>query len=360
MATSSLTRTLATASDALAALRANLVAEYVRQAKLLYGSLTPGDWWNDAVVVAASGRLALLEMSMLQQARRAGLSYADTILKLMGVTPRGNLDGFVYPRVNTDPWQVAMRPAMLYRHLQAQRPDVKPKTWPDSDSEIGQVVSGWLEDAYRLLEDEATTDATAASNQASVDRYRDSGVGMYRRIVHPERSRTGTCGLCLVAADRTYSTGNLLPLHNRCKCTTAPVTDKDPGLNLTDEDLENLYFEARGRTRADLSNIRVKTITHGELGPILTRNDTKTDGTTSWEPPTDGMTRETIARMRDHSLEFARRYRQLLDSDMSFLEFRFDGKSYTFRKSTHTREAMEWNSRIAENLAARMSSLAAR
>lgn len=340
------------ASDTLAQLRARLVAEYVRQAKTIYGTLTPGDWWNDAVITAVAGRLAMMELSMLQQAWRAGVSYADTVLRAMGLNPKGSAPSFSYPRVNTDPWLVSMRPAMQYRHLQAQFPDIKPKSWPDRESDVGKVVESWLNDAYDLLEDEALTDATSASNQSSVERYDQSDVKAYRRIIHPERSQTGSCGLCIAASDRYYTTSELLPLHARCKCTTAPIIGRnDPGLTLTDQDLKNLYEQAGGTHRQQLSNVRVKTIRHGELGDILTRNDTKTDGTgPAWEPPTAAMTREQIQRMHDHALEFAHRYAELQRSDRDWLDFRYDGKSYTFRKSTHTNEAMRWNRDLALKL----------
>lgn len=357
------------ASDTLAQMRARLVAEYVRQAKAVYGTLTPGDWWNDAVITAVAGRLAMMELAMLQQAWRAGISYADMVLNAMGVTPKGVGPAFSYPRVNTDPWIVAMRPAMQYRHLQAQRPDVKPKSWPDRESDIGKVVEGWLNDAYSLLEDEALTDATSASNQSSVERYDESDVKAYRRIIHPERSQTGSCGLCIAASDRYYYTSELLPLHQRCKCTTAPIIGKnDPGLTLTQQDLDDLYGAAyttvtgreysSGRrreytqtSRQALSNVRVKTISHGELGPLLTRGDTKTDGTApAWEPPTAVMTQGQIKRMYDHATEFAKQYEALQKSDQDWLDFRYDGRSYTFRKSAHTNEARRWNLELAQRL----------
>jgi hypothetical protein len=33
----------------------------------------------------------------------------------------------------------------------------------------------------------------------------DLRVTGYRRVVHPELSRTGTCGLCIVASDQVYN-----------------------------------------------------------------------------------------------------------------------------------------------------------
>lgn len=99
-----------------------------------------------------------------------------------------------------------------------------------------------------------------------------SGVIGYRRIIHPELSKTGTCGLCLVAADRLYSTNQLYPLHDNCKCETLPVTNtSDPGLKLNREDLDYIYRVAGGNTSSKLSNTRIAEYVSGEKGPVLAR-----------------------------------------------------------------------------------------
>ncbi len=62
----------------------------------------------------------------------------------------------------------------------------------------------------------AATDITLAVREqyrAAFDQDRVTG---YRRIVHPELSQTGPCGLCVVAADRIYKRSELLPLHPEC------------------------------------------------------------------------------------------------------------------------------------------------
>lgn len=98
----------------------------------------------------------------------------------------------------------------------------------------------------------------------------------YRRITHPERSETGVCGLCLAAADRIYTLAELLPIHDRCQCTIAPVTyDYDPGES-NQVDLEQLYADAAGgdgrTTRGrDLKNVRYQVNEHGEYGLVLSR-----------------------------------------------------------------------------------------
>lgn len=342
------TQTLARASDALATQRAQLVRAYVDAAKTMYGSLRPGDWWNDAVIVAVAGRLGLLELSMIRRLSRLSVSYADTILREMGVDPKGPLPSLAYPREGVTPMDVAMRPARMFRHLQAQRPDVKPKDWPSKDSEIGQVVSGWLDDIYAMLETEVATDATAASNRATVDRFAGSGVATYRRIIHPELSTTGTCGLCIAAADRYYSTKTLMPLHDRCKCTVAPVLEGkggDPGLNLTTQDLKALYKAAGSTKAADLKAVRVTTVEHGELGPILTQTGTVRETPTPRAKRKDddgtpyrfGMdkTPEQLRAMRDEAMFMAGKYKELADSGKEWLEFEYQGHKRTFYRTDH-------------------------
>ena len=92
-----------------------------------------------------------------------------------------------------------------------------------------------------------------------------------RRVVHPEVSKGGTCGLCLVASDQLYRKGELLPLHNGCLCTVAEVfEDADPGDSLNGLSLKQIYAAAGGSTaRAELQRVRYRISEHDELGPQL-------------------------------------------------------------------------------------------
>lgn len=97
----------------------------------------------------------------------------------------------------------------------------------------------------------------------------------YRRVVRPELSKEGPCGLCVVAATNWYTVDKLKPIHNLCKCVAVPVVkDADPGFGWNQEDLRKnldlMYGAAGGSTYGkDLKRIRVKITEHGELGPIL-------------------------------------------------------------------------------------------
>jgi len=62
----------------------------------------------------------------------------------------------------------------------------------------------------------AETDVTLAVRAQYQKTMSAQGAIGWRRILHPELSRSGPCGLCVVAADRVYKSEDLLPIHNRC------------------------------------------------------------------------------------------------------------------------------------------------
>jgi hypothetical protein len=110
-----------------------------------------------------------------------------------------------------------------------------------------------------------------------------STVTGYRRVIHPELSQGGTCGLCVAASTRPYTRGDLLPLHSRCKCIVVPIVgesggDGDVGGAINDADLGLLYDEATSTGRKDLKRTRYKVISHGELGSWLVPAGSLQDG----------------------------------------------------------------------------------
>lgn len=126
----------------------------------------------------------------------------------------------------------------------------------------------------------AHTDVTlAVREQVRASLGEIPGVTGYRRILRPELSKTGPCGLCVVAADRVYHVKDLQPIHDRCCCETLPIIGSlDPGLTLNAADLEALYGAAgstgggKGQGGA-LKRIRVALAENGELGPVLVDAD---------------------------------------------------------------------------------------
>ncbi|GAA4845537.1 hypothetical protein GCM10023201_41030 [Actinomycetospora corticicola] len=127
------------------------------------------------------------------------------------------------------------------------------------------------ERARRRLLIMADTDLTMAMREGARQTLEDvEEVTGYRRVIHPEESRGGTCGLCLAASDRVYHRGDLLPIHARCCCEVMPRTrSHDPGHELNQDDLARLYTAAGDSTAGpDLKKVQVRD--HGELGPVLT------------------------------------------------------------------------------------------
>lgn len=98
-----------------------------------------------------------------------------------------------------------------------------------------------------------------------------SDVTGWRRVIHPERSKGGTCGLCAVISDRLYGPTEPLEVHERCKCTTVAVKEgRDPGSKLNRSDLNALYSDAGSTRREELKRTRYRIDEHGELGRVIT------------------------------------------------------------------------------------------
>lgn len=116
----------------------------------------------------------------------------------------------------------------------------------------------------------AETDLDLAQREQAREFMVVRQVDGWRRIVHPELSAGGTCGLCIIAANRVYRREELMAIHDRCKCTVLPIINGlDPGKTLNGADLKRLYEEAGGTAAAKLKRTRYTVHQHGELGPVL-------------------------------------------------------------------------------------------
>ena len=100
------------AVDTFAQQRSELIQTYVRQVWNIWKSLTPSDWWNDAVTLGAASQAARFEMAFLEAVGRLGVSYADAMLGMADVDTGGVFDtSYVAPRQGTTPLDVMLRPA---------------------------------------------------------------------------------------------------------------------------------------------------------------------------------------------------------------------------------------------------------
>lgn len=158
------------------------------------------------------------------------------------------------------------RPAQTYRYVVSQGGT---EANDQSAERIDILVDDNLMLAQRLAQQQVLANAAAPPKDLDRTRPKTKIIG-YRRVIHPELSRGGTCGMCIAASDRVYKIGTLLPIHKNCKCTIAAVTeDHDPADDLNAVDLNQLYKQAGGTSVAHLKRTRYQVDDHGELGPVL-------------------------------------------------------------------------------------------
>jgi len=133
----------------------------------------------------------------------------------------------------------------------------------------GQALRATL-DRAEIMTDTDVTLAARAQDQKNLQAATHLAVA-YRRVIHPELAKGGTCGMCIAASDRRYKIGTLLPIHARCHCTVAPIFHRgeDPGSSLNNLSLDQLYKDAGGTQATNLKRTRYQIDDHGELGPVL-------------------------------------------------------------------------------------------
>jgi hypothetical protein len=214
-------------------------------------------WYDTAAITVLAQRITRHVESVQRQVAATTDAYLARLLSLLTgklVRPLGPIDvAGLRQGVSHD--AVYGRLANEYRW---QRSQDKPET------EALRVVTARAE---AMVE----TD-TALAHRAQARRvmlaHKVSG---YRRIIRPELSRAGVCGLCVAASDRVYHRGDLRPIHARCNCEVAPIVGAhDPGKPLNAEDLTALYTAAGGTTSGPaLKRVRYVVHNNGELGPVL-------------------------------------------------------------------------------------------
>jgi hypothetical protein len=264
-------------SDQHANQRESVISQLIKALLALWQD--PGSWYDSNLIAGQAARSAQLVSSAQARTRTLTRSYANTLLKTLDAAP-SKLPPIVsyYPRSGVTPLQVYSRPAVQFAYARSQ----------------GASVQEAHEVANQRLQDLAHSDVMLAERDEFQKVYKAAPkVIGYRRVIHPELSRSGTCGLCAVAATRFYKTGDLLPLHNLCDCDTMPVTEgDDPGFRLNDDDLKKIYAAAGDTTQGDfLKEVRISIDEHGELGPILVRQgqefrSAKDVGRPAWVKPT--------------------------------------------------------------------------
>lgn len=230
--------------------------------QMLVGLWSPFRRWTDHdLVLALAARSATTIEAGQHAARMRQKTYMKMVYKELEIEfPKEikiveNSDVEHYPR-SVNPLEVYQRPAEQYRY----------------HASIGESDTISRQAAMKRLATIADTDLNLARRDAANEVYEATPTIIgWRRIIHPELSKDGaSCGLCVVASDRVYSRGDLMPIHDECNCDSLPITkDNDPGKELNDDDLETIYDQAGSNTAGDLLKTKVYYVNHGELGPII-------------------------------------------------------------------------------------------
>jgi hypothetical protein len=257
MATSSQATDLAAvtaAVEANAAGRNALVDNLVAQVQALLKTFT--GWYSDPAVAAMSKDIAGLvtptQQIMVAQ-ENAYLSQVSSMLAGHTVPP-AKLAPTHNLRAGVTPDDVYERIARQYRYERSI--DV-----PEPDA---------LQHVRTRADVMNQADVALAARRQDAEFFSQHDITGYRRVIHPELAKTGSCGLCIAASDQIYHKSRLLPIHDRCHCGVMPVIGGfDAGSALNNLDLSTLYEHGGSTSAADLKRTRYQIDQHGELGPTL-------------------------------------------------------------------------------------------
>lgn len=216
-------------------------------------------WYRDALVTEVAEQSA--DLSQQAQDTVAGLAeqYIGSVVaglrhdRTLSIAPTQRQP----VRNGADLPLVYARPAEMYREKIA----------------LGTDPGEALEMAQRRRDGLVYSDLLLAEREAQQRQMSAQKIERFRRIIRPELSQTGTCGLCIAASDQIYSSRDLMPIHApSCKCKTMPIIgEDDPGRSLNQEDLDRLYTDAGSTKAEDLRRTRYNVNEHGEFGPVLTK-----------------------------------------------------------------------------------------
>ncbi|NUP30358.1 MAG: hypothetical protein HOQ30_04345 [Gemmatimonadaceae bacterium] len=146
-----------------------------------------------------------------------------------------------------------------------------PTTW--TQEQVERIVQEWLANPVPETVAQDVTEHVALAERDGTSSTQVRGVTGWRRVIHPELSEGGTCGLCVAATTKVYRTGKLKPIHEGCNCGVLPIVgENDPGDALNRLDLGDLYDDAGQTTDGwTLKQTRYQVNTHGQLEAVRTR-----------------------------------------------------------------------------------------
>lgn len=281
---------------------------------------------GDPIIVANAVAASILRMDKAQrQQRRMTRSYTKKTLELVGANMSGvkspSDKTLVYPRNIQDFSQEWERPAVQMRYALSEGIDS-----PAAVQRLYDRLDSLIEQDLALADrDEASRVLTEASVHSGSSLKTVTG---FRRIIHPELSRGGTCGFCAIAADRVYNIGGLMPLHPNCRCTIMPIVEgNDPGYQMNESELIEAYGSAGGTEASKLANLAVREYDHGEYGPTFTEHRERHNLPNGDTPPAWARPGESadLARWRK-TLETTQASIDSIMSSVNSSEIRSDGR----------------------------------
>lgn len=229
-----------------------------RVAQLVAGMYAGFDgWYRDALVAEISAQVADTVgrgQAGVAQLTDAYLAQVATLVRERPVGPVGVAPDMARSRRDgVDLDEVYARVASEYR-------------WQVSQN---VVPIGAKKIALERAKAMAATDLGLAFRDQTQRFMEQTGASGYRRVIRPEFSRSGTCGLCASASNKVYRRRDLMPLHARCRCTVVEVGGQvDVGRVINDAEYAAVVAESDSLRARDLVKVRVQA--HGELGPVLT------------------------------------------------------------------------------------------
>ena len=268
MVSNSQAETLAAVTPVVAANgigRSALIDNLVTQVQALLNSFH--GWYSDPAVMRMSREVASLvsptQRTMVAQ-ENAYLAQVTSILADKTVRP-AKLAPITDLRADVAPDDVYERLARQYRY----------------ERSLGTDETDALQHVLTRADVMNQTDVALAARRQDAEFFTEHKITGYRRVIHPELAKTGTCGLCIAATDQIYHRDRLLPIHDRCHCGCMPIIGGfDAGNALNNLDLSTLYTDAAGGSDSktgtdarDLKRTRYQVDEHGELGATLVPKD---------------------------------------------------------------------------------------
>jgi hypothetical protein len=229
------------------------------------------DWYSTAAIKVWATALALaIEAIQRNLARQTDAILARQASVMAGrtVRPVGAID-VTQLRKGVTHAGVYGRIADTYRY-QKSLEDAGQQVQAAMEAAVQRAEVAAQIDSQLVVREQSHKTITGHAGRAAPEGRRVIG---WRRIVHPELSEGGSCGMCIVASTRLYQVERLMEIHPGCNCLPMEVYDgADPGGLINDEDLERFYAEAGGKQIEELAQTRYQVNEHGELGPVMARS----------------------------------------------------------------------------------------